>query len=162
MIVYFWYVPKGYRKQHFHSLIAILKIGILIELFHNPWNPYSSKGSRGHDLQEKSLRAEKKSSLRHPGGSKMLPSDAQYLQECPNAASPATFRTYDADLVQNTTICMDFEGNLHSRDRPTILQPASNSSFKKNRENFLEKYLDFQKKVSLPKHTFGARWELDP
>ena len=57
---------------------------------------------------------------------------------------------------------MDFEGNLHSRDRPTILQPASNSSFKKNRENFLEKYLDFQKKVSLPKHTFGARWELDP
>ena len=42
MIVYFWYVPKGYRKQHFHSLIAILKIGILIELFHNPWNPYSS------------------------------------------------------------------------------------------------------------------------
>ena len=40
MIVYFWYVPKGYRKQHFHSLIAILKIGILIELFHNPWNPY--------------------------------------------------------------------------------------------------------------------------
>ena len=46
----------------------------------------------------------------------MLPSDAQYLQECPNAASPATFRTYDADLVQNTTICMDFEGNLHSRE----------------------------------------------
>ena len=43
MIVYFWYVPKGYRKQHFHSLIAILKIGILIELFHNPWNPYSSR-----------------------------------------------------------------------------------------------------------------------
>ena len=42
MIVYFWYVPKGYRKQHFHSLIAILKIGILIELFHNPWNPYYS------------------------------------------------------------------------------------------------------------------------
>ena len=42
MIVYFWYVPKGYRKQHFHSLIAILKIGILIELFHNPWNPYCS------------------------------------------------------------------------------------------------------------------------
>ena len=34
MITYFWYVPKGYRKQHFHSLIAILKIGILIELFH--------------------------------------------------------------------------------------------------------------------------------
>ena len=27
-------------EQHFHSLIAILKIGILIELFHNPWNPY--------------------------------------------------------------------------------------------------------------------------
>ena len=42
MIVYFWYVPKGYRKQHFHSLIAILKIGILIGLFHNPWNPYYS------------------------------------------------------------------------------------------------------------------------
>ena len=42
MITYFWYVPKGYRKQHFHSLIAILKIGILIELFHNPWNPYYS------------------------------------------------------------------------------------------------------------------------
>ena len=46
----------------------------------------------------------------------MLPSNAQYLQECPNAASPATFRTYDTDLVQNTTICMDFEGNLHSRE----------------------------------------------
>ena len=45
MIGYFWYVPKGYRKQHFHSLIAILKIGILIELFHNPWNPYYSKQS---------------------------------------------------------------------------------------------------------------------
>ena len=48
MITYFWYVPKGYRKQHFHSLIAILKIGILIELFHNPWNPYCSKGSSDH------------------------------------------------------------------------------------------------------------------
>ena len=34
--------------------------------------------------------------------------------------------------------------------------------FKKNSWFFLEKYLDFQKKVSLPKHTFGARWELDP
>ena len=43
MIVYFWYVPKSYRKQHFHSLIAILKIGTLIELFHNPWNPYYSQ-----------------------------------------------------------------------------------------------------------------------
>ena len=41
-ITYFWYVHKGYRKQHFHSLIAILKIGTLIELFHNPWNPYWS------------------------------------------------------------------------------------------------------------------------
>ena len=48
MITYFWYVPKGYRKQHFHSLIAILKIDILIELFHNPWNPYYRNCSVGN------------------------------------------------------------------------------------------------------------------
>ena len=46
-------------------------------------------------------------------------------------------------------------------DQPYSNRPQIRVS-KKIVNFFLEKYLDFQKKVSLPKHTFGARWELDP
>ena len=76
MIVYFWYVPKGYRKQHFHSLIAILKIDILIELFHNPWNPYYSQ-YRGDDYKlcpaiQKSVRLRRNHNMKNDFKDKRL------------------------------------------------------------------------------------------
>ena len=54
-------------EGNLHSRELESEIGLTFDTdFQDRWNPYCSKGSRGHDLQEKSLGAEKKKFVTAP------------------------------------------------------------------------------------------------